>query len=532
MSETADLVVIGAGIAGLTAALSAAADGLRVVVLNKGPRWEADRDEQSTSTFYAQGGIAVVSPDNPEDSLDLHIADTLAAGAGLTDAGSTREVVSDGWPAIVELVSRGADFDRAVDGSFRRTREGGHSVRRIIHAGGDATGARVQQALGQAVGAASGRLLSCIDDAVVTDLLMSDGAAVGAAYRTRSDDRVRAVYAPTVLLATGGAGHLYAATTNPAGATADGVALALRAGARVADLEFIQFHPTMLYLPGARGRRTLISEAVRGEGGRLVDSRGESVTAGTHPMGDLAPRDVVSRAVEASLDRSGERCVYLDIADVENFERRFPTVTAGIRAAGLADNVVPQLIPVVPGAHYLCGGVVASASGQTSVPGLLAAGEVARTGLHGANRLASNSLLEGLVMGRKAAQIAAARRVVGVVEVAPPDVGARPTADRKTLQDWMSGHVALRRSAGGLGDIGAQLRAAPVREMESIADLEDAALTLVARAVVVAAQAREESRGCHSRVDFPETDHVGVSRVFAFDGVDVEEVREVTSAVG
>lgn len=532
MNETADLVVIGAGIAGLTAALSAAADGLRVVVLNKGPRWEVDRDEQSTSTFYAQGGIAVVSPDNPEDSLDLHVADTLAAGAGLTDVGATREVVRDGWPAIVELVSRGADFDRAQDGSFRRTREGGHSVRRIIHAGGDATGARVQQALGQAVGAASSSLLSCVDDAVVTDLLMSDGAVVGAAYRTRSEGQVRAVHAPTVLLATGGAGHLYAATTNPAGATADGVALALRAGAQVADLEFIQFHPTMLYLPGARGRRTLISEAVRGEGGRLVDSLGASVTAGAHPMGDLAPRDVVSRAVEASLDRSGERCVYLDIAEVDDFERRFPTVTAGIRAAGLADHGVPQLIPVVPGAHYLCGGIVASASGRTSVPGLLAAGEVARTGLHGANRLASNSLLEGLVMGRKAAQIARTRRSVRVVEVAPRDVGNRAVLDRKALQDLMSGHVALRRSATGLADVGAALRAAPEREMASVTDLEDAALTLVARAVVTAAQVREESRGCHSRVDYPDTEPTGISRVFAFDGADVGQVRQAALASG
>lgn len=288
-AHRADLVVVGAGIAGLTAALSAASAGLSVVVLNKGPHWRPDRHEQSTSTFYAQGGIAVVEPDNPEDSIDLHVSDTLSAGAGLTDADATRPIVADGWPAIVELVARGADFDRDADGAFRRTREGGHSVRRIIHAGGDATGAQVQRALGQAVSAASNIALTCIDDAVVTELLTADGVVVGAAYRVADDAGVRAVHAPTVLLATGGAGHLYAATTNPAGATADGIALALRAGARVADLEFIQFHPTMLYVPGARGRRTLISEAVRGEGGRLVDARGESVTAGVHPMGIWRP---------------------------------------------------------------------------------------------------------------------------------------------------------------------------------------------------------------------------------------------------
>ncbi|NMO01676.1 L-aspartate oxidase [Gordonia sp. TBRC 11910] len=533
----ADLVVIGAGIAGLTAALSAASAGLRVVVLNKGPHWKPDRHEQSTSTFYAQGGIAVVEPDNPEDSIDLHVSDTLAAGAGLTDADATRPIVADAWPAIVELVARGADFDRDADGAFRRTREGGHSVRRIIHAGGDATGAQVQRALGQAVSAASNMALTCIDDAVVTDLLLADGTVVGATYRVADAPDVHAVYAPTVLLATGGAGHLYAATTNPAGATADGIALALRAGALVADLEFIQFHPTMLYVPGARGRRTLISEAVRGEGGRLVDAGGESVTAGVHPMGDLAPRDVVSRAVEASLDRSGDDCVFLDISDVDDFERRFPTVTAGIRAAGLADDgdirsapgagAVPQRIPVVPGAHYLCGGVVATPSGQTSVPGLLVAGEVARTGLHGANRLASNSLLEGLVMGRKAAAQAVRRRGMPVVEVAVPSVGQRAALDRKSLQDLMSGSVALRRCADGLAEVAAVLDAAPRRAMGSVHDLEDAALTLTARAVVAAALARRESRGCHSRTDYPDTDATGVSRTFGYDGSVVAEACAV-----
>ncbi|MFW0788184.1 L-aspartate oxidase [Gordonia sp. CPCC 205333] len=529
--DNVDLIVVGAGIAGLTAALSAAAAGLRVVVLNKGPRWRADRGEQSTSTFYAQGGIAVVEPDNPEDSIDLHVSDTLAAGAGLTDVHATRPIIADGWPAITELVARGAEFDRDADGSFRRTREGGHSVRRIIHSGGDATGAQVQRALGQMMTASLNSALTCIDDAVVTDLLIADGTVVGAAYRTPDSGRVRVIYAPTVLLATGGAGHLYAATTNPAGATADGIALALRAGAHVADLEFIQFHPTMLYLPGARGRRTLISEAVRGEGGRLVDARGESVTAGIHPMGDLAPRDVVSRAVQASMQASGDDCVYLDISEVDDFERRFPTVTAGLRAAGIADGHVPQRIPVVPGAHYLCGGVVASPSGQTSVPGLLVAGEVARTGLHGANRLASNSLLEGLVMGRNAAGVAIRRTGLPVADVSPPEVEDRPAMDRKVLQDLMSGKVALARSAAGLAETAAALLAAPNRAMTTVGDLEDAALTLTARAVVAAALAREESRGCHSRVDFPALDAldgVATSRVFNFDG---QTVRPIVEAV-
>ncbi len=522
----ADLVVIGAGIAGLTAALSASAAGLRVVVLNKGPAWVAERAEQPTSTFYAQGGIAVVEPDNPDDSINLHVSDTLAAGAGLTHAAATRPIVTDGWPAITELVERGATFDRNADGRFLRTREGGHSVRRIIHAGGDATGAQVQRALGQAVTNSAGPNLVCIDDAAVTDLIKHDGVVVGAAYRT-PDAGEAVIYAPTILLATGGAGHLYAATTNPGGATADGIALALRAGAKVADLEFIQFHPTMLYLDGARGRRTLISEAVRGEGGRLVDADGKSVTAGVHPMGDLAPRDVVARAVEAAMDRTGQPCVYLDVSGVDDFARRFPTVTAGLRAAGLAtETTTPDLIPVVPGAHYLCGGVVATPAGETSVPGLLVAGEVSRTGLHGANRLASNSLLEGLVMGRKASAVAAERRGLSVEEALLSVPTSRPAMDRKALQDLMSDEVALQRSATGLDAVARRLGAAPTRAMKSVADLEDAALTLTARAVVAAARAREESRGCHARVDFPDTATEATSRAFVLVNGDIVAVAD------
>ncbi|MFW0794328.1 L-aspartate oxidase [Gordonia sp. CPCC 205515] len=509
----ADFVVIGAGIAGLTAALSAAHAGLRVVVLNKGPHWRADRSEQATSTFYAQGGIAVVEPDNPEDSVDLHLSDTLAAGAGLTDPQTTRPILADGWSAVAGLIEWGAEFDRGPDGRMLRTREGGHSVRRILHAGGDATGAQVQRALNDQLRETADRLpIECHDESIATAILRADGQTAGVAYRTRGRDRV--VYAPTVLLATGGAGHLYAATTNPAGATADGIALALRAGAVVTDLEFIQFHPTMLYVPGARGRRTLVSEAVRGEGGRLVDVDGRSVTAGVHPMGDLAPRDVVANAVEAAIATTAHPCVYLDVRGITDFVTRFPTVTAGVTAARL--DIADGLIPVVPGAHYLCGGVLTDVDGRTAVPGLLAAGEVARTGLHGANRLASNSLLEGLVMGRRTAAVAVGRRGRTVADVTLPDPVSVPVMERKVLQDMMSGSVALRREADGLAAVATTLQAATVRPPATEETLEDAALTMTARVVVAAAAARTESRGCHTRIDHPETESVARSRCFGW----------------
>ena len=510
----ADLVVVGAGVGGLTAALTAAEAGLRVVVLNKGRSWRPGEGEQSTSTFYAQGGIAVVQPDDPGDSTALHVEDTVTAGAGLTAAGPTAQIVADGWRAVQRLVDWGARFDTGADGRYLRTREGGHSVRRIIHAGGDATGAQVQAALGAAVARAP---ITVLDEARATAVVTTpDGRAAGVAYADAGGDGV--VRSPTVLLATGGVGHLYAATTNPAGATGDGIALALEAGAAVADLEFVQFHPTMLYVPGARGRRTLVSEALRGEGGRLIDADGRSVTRGVHPLGDLAPRDVVARAVTAAMERTGAPCVYLDAGAIDDFENRFPTVLAGVRAAGV--RIDDGRLPVVPGAHYLCGGVVTDAYGRTGVPGLLAAGEVARTGLHGANRLASNSLLEGLVMGRRAAEVAVERRAVTVPAMRVHTPAGRPAAERGALQDLMSAAVALRRDADGLAAVADALEAAPRRPQRGRADTEDAALTLTARAVVAAATAREESRGCHYRSDHPDRAQPAVSRPFVFrDGL-------------
>lgn len=481
----ADLVVIGGGVAGLTAARTASLRGLRVLTLSKG-------GPTDTSTQYAQGGIAVVAPQG--DSVESHVEDTVVAGAGLCDIEAVRSIVEGGRDAVAALTDLGAVFDLGRDGQISRTREGGHSTRRIIHAGGDATGAEVQRALNTAglpvlFGAAAVR--------VVTGHCGVQGVVAV------SDKGFGVVHAPAVLLATGGLGQLYACSTNPPGATADGIALALRAGATVADLEFVQFHPTVLFTPGGLGRRPLISEAVRGEGATLVDSEGHSVTDGVHPRGDLAPRDVVSRAIAARMRALGADHVYLNARAIEGFAQRFPTITASCREAGI--DPCADLIPVAPAAHYQCGGVLTDTHGRTAVPGLYAAGEVARTGLHGGNRLASNSLLEGLVVGGRAGA-AAAERLGTPARVTETGELTFPRAERKLLQELMTDHAGVVRDGDGLraavlrlvrliGDRNDETFTAPV------ADLEDAALTLTARALLLAATARTESRGCHTRSD-------------------------------
>nr|WP_280458125.1 L-aspartate oxidase [Nocardia carnea] len=511
------MVVWGGGVAGLTAARAAARRGMRVLILSKG-------GPSDTATQYAQGGIAVVAPQG--DSVESHVADTVAAGGGLCDPDAVRSIVEAGPAAVAALTDLGAVFDLGRDGQVSRTREGGHSTRRIIHAGGDATGAEVQRAL-----SAAG--LPVLFGTAVLDVVTDESGVQGVV--AVSGRGIGVVHAPAVLLATGGLGQLYALSTNPAGATADGVALALWAGAAVADLEFVQFHPTVLYSPGGIGRQPLISEAVRGEGAVLVDSRGRSVTAGVHPRRDLAPRDVVSRAIAARLRESGEDHVYLDARGIPDFAARFPTITTSCRVAGIDPR--RDLIPVAPAAHYQCGGVVTDLHGRTGVPGLYAAGEVARTGLHGANRLASNSLLEGLVMGERAG-LAAFERLGEPALVDDRFVADRPALARALVQPTMTEHASVVRDGGGLARAAAVLentigrgrfRAAGI-EAESPATLpaspvslpspesghrlsaspaeligrfEDFALTVTARAVLLAAAARIESRGCHTRADHP-----------------------------
>ena len=484
--QRADVVVIGTGVAGLAAALAAHRKGSRTVILSKAAE---------TATFHAQGGIAVVLP-HTEDSVDAHVRDTLVAGAGLCDPEAVRSIVADGYRAVADLVADGARFDESAPGRWALTREGGHSIRRIIHAGGDATGAEVQRALDHAAAT-----LDIRRNHVALEIL-HDGAAVTGVL-VRNADGLGVVHAPSVILATGGLGHLYSATTNPEGSTGDGIALALWAGVGVSDIEFIQFHPTMLFDRNATGRRPLITEALRGEGAVLRDARGDSVTAGVHPMGDLAPRDVVAAAIEAQLRATGDECVYLDARSIDRFEQRFPTVTAACHAAGIDPTTQP--IPVVPGAHYSCGGVRTDVHGRTELGGLFAAGEVARTGLHGANRLASNSLLEGLVVGERAGIAASDRRGIPA-EVTDATVPARPRLDRAAVQATMTADASVVRDRSGLADGQQRLAAGVERVSTCLADLEDAALTTAARALLSAAAARTESRGTHTRSDYPELD--------------------------
>jgi L-aspartate oxidase len=505
----ADLVVVGSGVAGLSAAAEASRLGLRVVVVTK------DAPDEG-STRWAQGGIAVVLGDVAGDSVDAHVADTLTAGGGLVDDAATREILAGGPDAVAELRSRGAVFDAAsTDAGARlaRTREGGHGTTRVIHAGGDATGAEVERAL---LAALPGEVTVLAGHTAVAVRRHADGRVTGLDVVGRASgatgvvdegDRPGVVTAPAVLLATGGVGGLYETTTNPAVATADGWALALRAGATLADVEFVQFHPTALRVPGLRGRAPLVTEALRGEGARLVDLAGRPVMAGVDPRGDLAPRDVVAGAITAVLSGTGADHVLLDATGVPDVRRRFPTVTAS--GDGIGVDVARDPIPVRPAAHYACGGVVTDTRGRTGVPGLWAAGEVARTGLHGANRLASNSLLEGLVVGRRAGADVA-RALAGPRRVIRPGEPGRlvaGVADRAVLQAAMSRGVAIGRDAAGLAAVSDVLESVTVeRALTDRAAVEDAALTLAAGALLAAAGSRTESRGCHLRRDHPRRD--------------------------
>lgn len=493
-THAADVVVIGTGVAGLAAALAAHRAGRNVVVLNK-----ADQAHGATATHYAQGGIAVALPENPEneDSVEAHVADTVTAGAGLCDPDVVRSIVADGYRAVCDLVGDGARFDESAPGRWALTREGGHSRRRIVHAGGDATGAEVQRALDHAA-----RTLD-IRTGHVALRVLHDGAAVTGVL-VGNPDGCGIVSAPSVILACGGLGQLYGATTNPEGSTGDGIALALWAGVAVSDLEFIQFHPTMLYTAGTGGRRPLVTEAIRGEGAKLIDRHGNPVTAGVHPMGDLAPRDVVAAAIDARLKAIGDPCVFLDARHIPSFATRFPTVTAACLAAGI--DPVRQPIPVVPGAHYSCGGVVTDVYGQTELPGLYAAGEVARTGLHGANRLASNSLLEGLVVGGRAGRAAAVHAATaGRAHATVPEAITHTAPARDDLQYAMSRDASVVRDVAGLSRLSAMLAEGAKRPIADRRDFEDVALAVTARAVTAAALARNESRGCHHRGEYPNT---------------------------
>ncbi|MGI8772581.1 MAG: L-aspartate oxidase [Acidobacteriaceae bacterium] len=507
MAEQNDFLVIGAGIAGLRAALTLAESG-RVLLVTKEALGESN-------TQYAQGGIAVAM--SGEEDVSLHLQDTKAAGDGLVQEEAARVLAEEGPLRVEELLRWGTNFDRYAEGAKRGelmlTREGAHSRNRILHANGDATGREIGRALlarAQAV-----KNIRAVAWSMITDLAVEDGRVCGAALLDREGRRA-VVTARAVLLASGGAGQVYRDTTNPPVATGDGIAAAARAGAELADMEFYQFHPTALNLPGVQ--RFLLSEALRGEGAYLRNARGERFMERYHPLLELAPRDVVARAItrESFGQRPGEVLpVYLDMRHVRGLDlaARFPGISGFLHAHGLA--LQDDLIPVTPAAHYLMGGVRTDVHGRTTLPGLYAAGEVACTGVHGANRLASNSLLEGLVFGARAAETMLEEKDGAASEdrtLSPMQQTEFPRIEAfiSRLQRTMWQHAGLLRDRTPLenADLGGFHEAiAGASEPAWTRRVHEAyALHGVAAAIVASALAREESRGAHFRNDFPQRD--------------------------
>ena len=492
-----DVLVVGGGAAGLSAALAATAGGRRVLVAVKGTLGDG-------STRWAQGGLAAAL--DPQDSPAAHLQDTLDAGAGLCQETVVSDLVGAAPAAIAALQRLGARFDRA-DGRLALGREGGHHRHRIVHAGGDATGAEVTRTL---VAAIRRSAVTVVTGATATDLLLDERGAVVGALLLQDGGTRTSVRARAVVLATGGLGQAFATTTNPPEATGDGIALALRAGAAIADIEFVQFHPTVLWRPGAGGQQPLVTEALRGAGAVLIDRTGRRFLPALHPMAELAPRDVVAAAICARMAETGTDHVDLDATglDPASLEREFPTVLAACRTAGIEPRTDP--IPVAPGAHYSCGGVDADLSGRTDVPGLYAVGEVARTGVHGANRLASNSLTEALVSGTAAGRALVARLPeppVGRIRPAPA-APAVAVIDRVAMAAAMSRHAGVQRTAEGLRALLAELAAVPTTASAPATrtDVEATNLHLVCTAIATAALARRESRGSHRRRDLPVSD--------------------------
>ncbi len=500
----ADVIVVGSGIAGLATAIHARRAGHRVLVVTKA-------NISAGSTQWAQGGIAAALAE--DDSPGEHLRDTLVAGAGLCDAAAVDILVTEGPAAIRNLVAWGTEFDRTLAGELALTREGGHLRSRIAHAGGDATGAEISRAMVAFVADDPG--ITVVEHALALDLLTdATGAAQGVTLHVIGEgdhDGVGAALAPVVVLATGGIGQVFSSSTNPAVATGDGVGLGMRAGAAVADMEFVQFHPTVLWLGGdALGQQPLVSEAVRGEGAFLVDDDGVRFLVGQHPLADLAPRDIVAKAIMRRMRATGAEHVWLDGRGLgtEMWQQRFPTILASSLRYGIDPRT--DLIPVAPAQHYHSGGLLTDLWGRTTVPGLFACGECSCTGVHGANRLASNSLLEGVVFAERIA--------LGLADGLPPrgDPQAPPgvqestlrAEDRVMIQQAMTQGVGVLRSRESVAGALATVLSQPEG---GLADLctqawETTNVATAAAAIALAAGVREETRGSHWREDFPNAD--------------------------
>ena len=528
VGETLDVLVLGSGVAGLSAAVRLAAplgpagsgtddgNGLRVGVLTKA-------ELSQSATRWAQGGVAAVLGGD-EDSTDLHLADTLAAGAGLCDADAVRVLVDEGPSRVHELIAMGAVFDRQPGGALALAREGGHSTARVVHAGGAATGVEVERALVDATRASAAAVL---EEWFAVDLLVESGRCRGV-LALSTDGRLVEVRATHTVLATGGAGQIFSVTTNPAEATGDGLAMALRAGVPVADVEFMQFHPTALHHPAMP--RPLLSEALRGHGALLRDARGDRF------VDELAPRDVVSRAMAEHMHEQGVDSLWLDATALDSFDSRFPTISASLAAIGL--DPATDWLPIAPAAHYLSGGVLTDLWGATALPGLWAAGEVACTGVHGANRLASNSLLEGMVFGARLADTILAGGdgptstgvltpvLDGSIESVDRPAPPRPDSGlpgvltgpaggsaldvakaRDQLQRAMTDGAGVVRSAGSLaragGTVAALAEALGSGTPTDRARGELANLLTAATSILASATLRTETRGAHARSDYP-----------------------------
>jgi len=527
---SADVIVVGSGIAGLTAALRLRQRVDRVLLVTKTVLSEG-------STEWAQGGIAAAL--DPADSADQHLRDTLVAGAGVCDQEAVRILVSEGPARVRELVALGTEFDRGPDGEISLTREGGHHRDRIAHAGGDATGKEISRALIAALKAELNAVkrdpgIEVLEHALVVDLLQDKDARVcGVTLHVIGEgqiDGVGAARARAVVLATGGIGQVYSATTNPSVATGDGVAAALRAGAVIADLEFVQFHPTVLWLgEGASGQQPLISEAVRGEGAFLVDRDGVRFMQDVHQLADLAPRDVVARAIVARMAQTGAEHVYLDARHLgrEFLEKRFPSIVARSRELGF--DPVTELLPVAPAQHYASGGVRTDLVGRSSLAGLYACGEVSCTGVHGANRLASNSLLEGLVFAHRIADDITDRLSGGDLTPADPVMRVEETTlvagtERTGVQRAMTLGAGAVRSADSLAQGAKTLEAIAAAARGSTADpdsWETSNLLHVGQVLTAMATLREETRGGHVRSDFIDRDDAHwLGHTYAVRGAD------------